>query len=262
MADDLSYWEMSYLSQMIYRINSKIAGDFQSVADIILSQLKELIPYRKAIMAEISSSEKGVVFSHVSSIPPTFRVDLNQISLLEKPVWWGYLEAPWSTVFIASSMCKDEEWLNSSIYREVYQPENLFYALHGIFIHHDCKLGMLTLLRSREDGDFTERELWYMELLKPHIELHLFREKTHFQGLQMETDSLYPSFSITRHYIDKYHLTHREVAVVNPILGGAKDSEICSFLGITQSTLDKHIHNVYRKTGATSRASLFQCFRN
>ena len=262
MADDLSYWEMSYLSQMIYRVNSKIAEDFQSIAEIILSQLRELIPYRKAIMAEISNAENAYDFSHIYTVPGSFKVDMNQISGAEKPIWWGYLEAPSSTVFIASSMQTDEEWVGSSIYRERYQPENLFYALHGIFIHHDYKLGMLTLLRSREDGDFTERELWYMELLKPHIELHLFRTKTHFLGLQLEADTLSPSFSITIHYIEKYHLTHREVAVVNPILGGAKDSEICSFLGITQSTLDKHLHNVYRKTGATSRASLFQCFRN
>ena len=90
----------------------------------------------------------------------------------------------------------------------------------------------------------------------------IFDVSPEFLGLQLEADTLSPSFSITIHYIEKYHLTHREVAVVNPILGGAKDSEICSFLGITQSTLDKHLHNVYRKTGATSRASLFQCFRN
>ena len=56
-------------------------------------------------------------------------------------------------------------------------------------------------------------------------------------------------------------MTRREEEIINMMLNGASDPVICDELCITKSTFEKHIHNIYRKTGTKNRVSLFGIFR-
>jgi len=51
-------------------------------------------------------------------------------------------------------------------------------------------------------------------------------------------------------------LTRSERVVVEQLLGGLTDREIARCLGISPRTVHKHLEHVYRKLGATNRASL------
>jgi DNA-binding NarL/FixJ family response regulator len=58
-------------------------------------------------------------------------------------------------------------------------------------------------------------------------------------------------------------LTGRELDIVSAILAGkASTKEISAFLGITESTVGKHLESLMRKSGMHSRTELISCLTN
>lgn len=53
-----------------------------------------------------------------------------------------------------------------------------------------------------------------------------------------------------------FSLTEREVQILRLLRQGMGGREICESLFITDSTLRKHVHNIYEKTGCHSRVQL------
>ena len=259
MAVNLTMKESAYISQVIYRIN--LCDSFSDFSRILLSQIRTIIPYSKAMAIKVSSRNNEFIYEEpyfVGSDKETFDesrfVDGNYRS-----IWWEYMEAPWSSVFRASDSRDEEEWNRSALYQEVYRPQKLYYALQATFVHNDIKLGMIGLYRQKEDGDFTERELFFLELLKMHIELKLYRLVTRYRGFK--TDPNAPGFSVPKALVNEYSLTRREEEIINMMLNGSSDSAITEDLCITKSTFEKHIHNIYIKTGTKNRVGLFGIFR-
>ena len=52
------------------------------------------------------------------------------------------------------------------------------------------------------------------------------------------------------------NLSNRELAVLGDLASGLKSKEIAAKLGISVHTVDRHIANIYQKTGARSRAAV------
>lgn len=57
-------------------------------------------------------------------------------------------------------------------------------------------------------------------------------------------------------------LTQREQTVVDLMVRGLDNGAIASALAISESTVKKHVHHIYRKTGFTSRYQLIACSHN
>ncbi|MBR3245958.1 MAG: hypothetical protein IKF90_25160 [Parasporobacterium sp.] len=260
MSVNLTMKESSYISQVIYRIN--LCDSFEDLSRILLSQIRTLIPYRKAMALKVTSKTGKYIYEDPFFVG-TENEEFDETKFVEgtyRSIWWEYLEAPWSSVFRATDSREEEEWIKSALYREIYKPQKLYYALQSTFVRNDVKLGMIGLYRRKEDGDFTDKELFFMELLKVHIELKLFRLVTRYRGFKADPNA--PGFSVPKALINDYSLTRREEEVINMMLNGATDSVIQDELCITKSTFEKHIHNIYKKTSAKNRVSLFNLFRN
>ena len=56
--------------------------------------------------------------------------------------------------------------------------------------------------------------------------------------------------------ISRYDLTKREAEVLNRILQGETNDQICEELFISPNTLKKHLHNLYAKAGVRNRVQL------
>ena len=259
MAVNLTMKESSYISQVIYRIN--LCDSFQDLARVLLSQIKIIIPFHKAMALKVSSHNNEFIYEEPFFIGPE-NESFDESRFVEgsyRSVWWEYMDAPWSSVFRASDARDEEEWCHSALYLDIYKTQNLYYALQATFVHNDIKLGMIGLYRTREDGDFTEKEMFFLELLKIHIELKLYRLVTRYRGFK--ADPTVPGFSVPKGMINEYSLTRREEEIINMLLNGASDQNILEDLCITRSTFEKHIHNIYRKTGVKNRIGLFGLFR-
>jgi DNA-binding CsgD family transcriptional regulator len=57
-------------------------------------------------------------------------------------------------------------------------------------------------------------------------------------------------------FIERYGLSGRQADVIEVLLRGKSDKEIAAFLDIAPSTVQTHLKNVYRKTGAQGRFAL------
>jgi DNA-binding CsgD family transcriptional regulator len=55
---------------------------------------------------------------------------------------------------------------------------------------------------------------------------------------------------------DRYHLSRREIQVVELVLRGHRNSHIAATLGITPATTKKHLSKIFEKVGVNSRAQL------
>ena len=51
-------------------------------------------------------------------------------------------------------------------------------------------------------------------------------------------------------------LSEREREVLNLLVGGASDKEVAGVLGLSRSTVESHVGNLYQKTGAANRVQL------
>lgn len=136
-------------------------------------------------------------------------------------------------------------------YKTAYLPFGIHYEAILSLAYNGRFVGVVSLYRPRTMTDFTDREIYILEILKKHLAFRLYRElpeenksQTGRQSRQLEV--LY----------SKYCLTPREAEVLRLMTEGKKTSEICEKLCISSSTLKKHANNIYKKMNVNSRVEL------
>ena len=102
--------------------------------------------------------------------------------------------------------------------------------------------------KPRFTGDFTDRELFVLELLKEHLNARFFSE-SNLNLTQAENTRLQQA-------IIRYELSLREAEILKIITQGMPNEEISTALSIAPSTLKKHIQHIYEKTDIHSRIKL------
>src|SRR4051794_4618392 len=89
----------------------------------------------------------------------------------------------------------------------------------------------------RDDAEFSEREVSFLEVLQPHL-----------AALHDAAMRAAPRTSV------EVALTRREAQVLSQAASGRDNSEIAAALWISSGTVRKHLENAYRKLGAGTRA--------
>ena len=119
MAESLSMKESSYISQVIYRIN--LCDSFSDLSRILLSQIKTIIPFSKAMVLKVSSRNNEFIYEEPYFSGPENET-FDESRFVEgnyRSIWWEYMEAPWSSVFRATDSRDEDEWQKSALYQEV-----------------------------------------------------------------------------------------------------------------------------------------------
>lgn len=140
---------------------------------------------------------------------------------------------------------------STSICTRYYSQLNVRYQASATIIHNGVFLGVVALCRKPDSYDFTDDDLFKLELLIPHLEYRVFKE------VQRETVKI-SSYISTDKLISNYHLTLKEIEIVYLILDGLNKDQICEKLSISPNTLKKHNSNIYRKMDINSYRELFQ----
>lgn len=246
--------EFSFISQMIYRINSQ--NDYESVCRMTLQQLESIIPFRKGLIFQITEENNQLVYRHpVTLDPPGLVYDENTFMCGEyRSDWLLNVWYSWSSAFRSTDIRDEETFRSSRLYWDVYAPQDIYYGLHAILVHQGHKLGLLGLFRSRDDQDFTQKELYIVNTLSIHLELKLYSLLDHRNPEKQDSGAMDFMLKI----INRYRLTKREAEVACLVYSGKSNQEMAQSLYISKSTLDKHLYNIYRKTGVTNRVELAQ----
>ena len=262
----LSDREFTFFSQMVYRINS-LTG-YEEVAATVLKQLQYIIPFTKGIIFQICETEPGMGLVYQAPValdPPGQAFDEDRFMKGSyRSDWLSYTSSPWSNTFRQSDIRDEATFRDTPLYRDIYRPQDIYYGLHSILVHKDHKLAQLGLFRPEESKDFSERDVFILSALSLHLELKLYAVlenspcvKCRSQGSRLLEENEF-------HYdmMRRFGLTKREIEVGVLLCRGMSSQEITVSLFISKSTLDKHIYNIYRKTGVKNRTQLVRLVRS
>ena len=161
---------------------------------------------------------------------------------------WIYLN-PQSTVYRESDLLNADVRTQSPFYQEYLRRFDLT-LLSGISLSSGGQfLGAITLYRKTSGDDFSQKDLYIMGLLAPHIENKL-KAQADETGGRRQTDSLFLKY--------RYRLTKREIEIAGYLLYGYSNDEIAQLLGISRNTVKKHIYNLYGKLEVKNRPHLIK----
>lgn len=144
----------------------------------------------------------------------------------------------------------DEVRVNTPYFRDLLEPNDMYYSVQISLYYSEIFLGVVTLFRGRQDSDFTDHELLLLTLIKDHLALRLY------QNYQKNSDQQPKSY--WQKYMDQYGLTAREAEVIHLIFEGLTNEEMADKLNISHFTVQKHISNIYRKLNVSSKSQLFR----
>ena len=148
-----------------------------------------------------------------------------------------------SIVYVETDLLSDDVRKNTEFYKVFFEPQSLEYSAGIILIKDRNNLGVVSLFRSKDWGDFNEKEVFILDIFKSHL-------------ANMIKNCL--SVSDKRIDLDDEMLTAREKEIMNLLVKGYTNEEIANMLYITVSTTKKHVYNIFNKYGVNSRMALIK----
>lgn len=245
--------DLILLNEIIYKIYSIEAFDEMRLA--VLNLLRPMISYRMASFYLASNQREHLLCDPVAvNISPEklqkYTDEYEDIDYTR----WIFMSGK-SMAYRETDLLSDAKRENEEFYQKMYTPEGLHFSAQLSIAFHDSFLGIITLFRYKADGDFSDSDLFILDLLKEHLALRLHQQALSFQngvaGFKGKTHY------DTAHYISKFQMTMREVEVLGLLLGGLANDKICEVLCISPNTLKKHALSIYKKLGVNSRWELF-----
>lgn len=156
-----------------------------------------------------------------------------------------------------SIVCRESDIINKDAkekthyYNEFLKPRNLLYCMDCYIIKDNIKPFILFFYRDDLIGDFTDKEVYMLNILMPHIEGRFV-----LNAMNVESHRIDDAFS--RYLKENYALTYREIEVARLIKEGYNNKEISEELFIEISTVKKHVSNILSKTEAETRIKLLK----
>jgi DNA-binding CsgD family transcriptional regulator len=240
-----------FLNSIIYKIHS--TEDITKMQRTFLELIKLLIPYDVATfyLAEVDSS-------HLLGHPVGVNVsedDLQEYTDQFEEIdytRWVFISAR-SMAYRETDLFPDDIREATDLYKEMYEPNNIHFSAQLSIVHNEVFLGIVSLYRAKDKEDFSERDLFVLDMVKDHLAYRLFMAskietivKTSKQDVDLSS------------YASQFGLTQRETEVFQLLFGDLTDGDICKTLFIGPNTLKKHILSIYKKAGVKSRIQLFK----
>lgn len=214
----------------------------------VLEELRPLIPYDSAAffltdLSKCTSEASNPFIDPVGVSTPAGVLDEFVDSA------WRSVDDPASFMETESRVfrerdCADPGTLEDSAYFHDYL--NDFFVVTCNFACGKGPLGSMNLNRESYHDDFSDKEMYILKIIEPRITTRLIRRA-------LTQDSKEDSRA---QFFNEFKITNREQEVIYCLSQGLSNDEISARLFISAGTAKKHVENIYRKTGCTSRLSL------
>lgn len=154
-----------------------------------------------------------------------------------------------TTVYRDTDILEENIRKSTEFFKKFLKPEGIPYGCGILLIRNQRVLGILNLFRNNENGDFTDKEMFILDVLKNHLENMVHNTVYHSrQGMAAK--------QYLEQAAENYDLIPRELEILELIGEGLSNQEICDKLVISTSTVKKHIYNLFQKTNVSSRTQL------
>jgi DNA-binding CsgD family transcriptional regulator len=243
-----------FLNSIIYKIHS--TEDITKMQRNLLELIKLLIPYDVATFYLANVHE-----AHLLGHPVGVNVseeDLQEYTDHFEEIdytRWVFISAR-SMAYRETDLFPDAIREETELYKEMYEPNNIHFSAQLSIVHNEVFLGIVSLYRAKDKEDFSERDLFVLDMIKDHLAFRLFKES------KVETiKSPVKHTADLAAYAAQIGLTQREAEVFHLLFGELTDDDICKNLFIGANTLKKHILSIYKKAGVRSRIQLFKLIK-
>jgi len=152
-------------------------------------------------------------------------------------------------VYRDTDIMDDERREKTDFFRKFLLPADIPYGC-GIIVRHKGRVfAVFNLFRNKELGDFTDKDIEILNILKNHVE-----------NMLVALTSLDQRQQFVEQCCDEarecYGLTERESEVLRLLTEGLSNSEICERMTVSISTVKKHIYHLFGKMQVKSRTQL------
>lgn len=154
-----------------------------------------------------------------------------------------------TTVYKDTEILEEHIRMQTDFYRKFLKPSNIPYGCGILLIRNHRILAVMNLFRSENLGDFSEKDMYILNILKKHLE-NMVCKAVQTEKQQEITEEYYAKAAET------YELTKRETEILQLLCRGLSNNEICDALSVSLSTVKKHVYNLYLKTSVSSRTQL------
>lgn len=220
----------------------------------LLGQLKLMIPYTYASFLSIQVDPETQELIHRDPFcqPRQFeaaeRAWLGQIDQ-SYSIWLSH--APESMVVRDSEILSGDNRFSAPSYRKIYLDYHIYDCMQMNITYAGQAMGRLAFYRTQADGLFTDREAFLLRTLSNHIDLACYH------CTQRQAQAAQPARTLEE-LTQVYGLTRRETEILGLVFQDRNNEEILEQLHISKNTLLKHLQNLYRKCGVSSRWDLLK----
>lgn len=239
-------------NEVVYRLHA--CRSLEELKPALLAQVKLIIPYTYASVIDIRVDPETGEMLHQDPFckPSQFAVaEQAWIQEVDQSYTLWLSHAVESMVVRDSELYEGEDRYSRRSYQNIYSEYNVSDCVQMNIAFGGRSLGRLAFYRTRSYGAFTDQEVFYLRALSNHINLAYARcmkggEVPLPQGRSMEE------------LIQTYQLTRREAEILALTFEGLNNEELLEKLTISKNTLLKHLQNIYRKCGVSSRIDLLK----
>lgn len=238
------------ICDIIYCVNS--CDSLEEFESVVSQRLFTFIPCNQATLFAGASQKNGLpTYDRVKIIgaPAHYMEKFMEGGYGIDPYLRGFGQPYNSRAFRDSDLLPEDFRMDTPLYKDIYEPQGIHYALRSFFPYNGKIVGNISLFNTKEEGDFMDRDVEVLNILCPHIALKL--------GRLLVTDSREQVVQRRADVLGRFGLTAREREIVRCVLSNTNDAEVAEYLSISPKTLKRHLHNIYTKTGVESRTQLY-----
>ena len=239
------------INDIIYELyNCKSMEELQKN---FLRRLKLLIPYSYAsiLLTDKQDTEKIRLTSPICYPESFVEAENEYLKLADEDHLLWILHSRESTLIRESDLIGEERRLNTPLYLHCYRKYNIYDSLQFTIVHQQNLLGVLSLFRTKIDGEFSDEDMFYLRSLGMHLNAVLYKITTDSENKVSKRASI-------EGLQKQYGLTVREAQILELIFQFQNNEEIVEKLAIKENTLQKHMQNIIRKMNASSKWDLLQ----
>ncbi len=244
--------EWVFLYDLLYTIH--LTEKFSEFQKSFLELIRFLIPYDMASFYLASTNDKHLLADPVGiniSKEKMYKY-IDRYEDIDFTRW--ILLGSKSSVYRETDIVSGKDREENIYYKEAYMIDHIEYSAYVTLGYNGLFVGIVSLYRWQGNVDFSEKDLYILELVKDHLALRVFR-KNIMKNIPKQT---FKQDVDLRDYAKDYHLTIREADVFYLLFEELSDDEICHKLFISSSTFKKHISNIFRKFEVKNRLQLFK----
>ncbi len=250
MRSSLFDYEWQFLTQMITRIH--YTASYEELCRLLLEdQLPTLIPFDRAVVF-LTGRQNGqgtVAAPYTVGMPNDPKKNPFFGPARSFPAGRSSSWRRTAPSFCSRTLIAAEDWLHSDIYRNIWEPCRLYWALGATIQYRDRPLALVALFRERDKADFNPKEFHILHTLKDAL------ERKFYDLLAEPAAGVLPAERL-RQAAAGYGLTKRETEIAELVCRNLSTEEICEKLYLAPATLSKHLSNIYGKVKVTGRIAL------